>query len=69
MTWTEHESSLISATQYDAEAQRLRIKFKSGTTHSYDGVSPEEYEAMVSAPSVGRHFLTNIKGAYPSQRG
>lgn len=69
MTWTEHESSLIAATQYDPQTEKLRVKFKSGVTHVYDGVTPDEYERMVSAPSVGKHFLANIKGTYPSQRG
>ena len=35
---------------------------------SYDGVSPMEYTRLTAAPSIGKHFIQNIRGVKTSQR-
>lgn len=59
------ESSNISAIGYDPATQELQVEFKNGTTYSYSGVPQSQYDALLSAQSVGRYFMANIRAAYP----
>lgn len=54
-------SSNISEVGYDPETKTLRVKFKKGGMWDYFDVSAEEHEAFISAPSIGKHFLSNIR--------
>jgi hypothetical protein len=41
----------------------MRVKFKNGGTYEYQGVTPEQFVAMKSAESVGKHLNSmGIKG-------
>lgn len=62
-------SSMIDDVAYDPDRRRLTVRFKKGAVHHYDDVPPEEFDAILSAPSAGQHFLLNVKGQYKSQRG
>lgn len=63
------ESSSIDAVGYDSATQRLTVRFLgSGNTYVYFGVEAEAFEALLAAPSKGRHLNLHIKGAYPYQR-
>lgn len=42
----------------------LTIRFKSGGTYDYAGVTPEQYHAFVNAESVGSHFHNHIRGKF-----
>jgi hypothetical protein len=61
------KSSLLSGVHYDAEKQILSVEFlrkqneERRSIYSYSGVSPEKYEALMKADSVGSHFLKFIK--------
>lgn len=46
----------------------LTIDFKSGGTYVYAGVPRKEYEALIAAESVGKHFHQHIKGKFPVLR-
>ena len=46
---------------YDAEKSELRIEFNSGAIFDYFDVTPGEYDSLVNAESIGRHFSQNIK--------
>lgn len=61
-------SSNISEVGYDPDTQTLRVKFKSGGEYDYSGVSAEEHEALLSAPSIGKHFLSSIKPSKPCSK-
>jgi len=50
------------------EENTLVVKFKNGTVYTYDGVSAAEMENLVSASSIGKHFICNIKGQYAYKR-
>jgi hypothetical protein len=55
------ESSNVAAVGYDPQTKEMAVRFKSGSTYVYSGVSPEEHEALLSADSVGRHFNAQFR--------
>lgn len=57
-------SSSIASVGYDAASQRLHVEFTSGKTYEYSGVTPEEHEQLVGAPSVGQHFSKHLRPNY-----
>jgi hypothetical protein len=66
MELTPCESSQISATGYDAVSKKMRIQFKDrngnpGSVYDYDNVEARVYDAMISAPSIGSFFSSEIK--------
>lgn len=60
-------SSNIHSIGHDPETQELHVKFKSGATHAYSGVSEAEHAALMGAESVGSHFHKNIRSR-PSRK-
>lgn len=63
---TKVESSQIAEIGYDAENNRLSIRFKSwstkpGSLYTYENVTQEQYDAFAAAPSKGRWFGENLK--------
>ena len=56
-------SSNVTSIGYDPETKTLEVAFKSGT-YRYENVSPEKYQALMAAPSKGKHIHTSIKGAH-----
>ena len=62
MQWTDVESSNLKRVGYDAGARRMLVVFNNGSRCAYPNVSQEEHDALVNAPSVGKHFYQNIRG-------
>ena len=66
----EVKSSLLAAVGYDAASKTLMLEFKSkkpgepGKVYKYADVSPETYKKFITAPSLGSHFLKEIKNAH-----
>lgn len=65
------KSSNIKAIGYDDGT--LRVEFKNGGRYDYDGVKPEEYDALVDADadkdgSVGRTFHGTIRAKYKGKK-
>ncbi|WP_214464552.1 KTSC domain-containing protein [Levilactobacillus brevis] len=54
-------SSDLSAVGYEPSTQQLEIVFHSGGVYLYSGVSPSEYQGLMSAGSKGRYFHAFIK--------
>lgn len=59
---------MIRSIGHDPETNTLEVEFKSGGTYQYQGVSADEHGSLITAPSVGKYFLQNIKGNYESSR-
>ena len=57
-------SSNVESVGYDAETQTLEAKFKHGGTYRYEGVPQHKYQALMAAPSIGKHLHQYIKGAH-----
>ena len=54
-------SSAISSVSYDENTHVLRIQFVRGAEYDYPEVPQAEFEKLISAPSVGKYFITTIK--------
>ena len=60
-------SSNIASVDYDG-SNELEIKFKTGSTYRYVGVSPEIFNTFMDAPSKGRYLAAVIKVGCPCER-
>ena len=61
-------SSHIRGVAYDQEKSTLHVEFTNGGQYTYHEIPPDEYQALIEAPSVGEYFANNIKGAYSYTR-
>lgn len=59
---TPVKSSSIAGIGYDPKSQTMAVKFKSGSTYRYPGVSAAAHQSLVSAKSIGKHFGANFRG-------
>ncbi len=57
-------SSLLTSVGYDKKKKILEVEFTSGTVYQYIDVPVEEYEALISADSLGQYFNWNIRKGY-----
>lgn len=57
-------SSMIRSVGYDEASRTLEIEFNSGDVYQYFEVPGDVYRQMMSASSLGRFFLSEIRGAY-----
>lgn len=58
------ESSQIAAVGFDEESFTLDVEFKRGGLYRYFDVSPEVFDDLLKAGSVGSFFGKEIKGKY-----
>lgn len=72
LSHTVENSSTIDRVQWlpsDEAASRdkphLVIDFKSGGTYVFEGVPRKDYESLIAAESVGKHFHQHIRGKFP----
>lgn len=59
--FTMVQSSSIEAVKHDTD--ELVVIFKSGEMYKYKDVTAEEFEALIKADSVGKHFHKHIRSA------
>ena len=59
------ESTTLVAVGYDKTHETLQLEFRSRAVYRYFGVPCSVYEALVAAPSKGRHFNEAIRGRFP----
>lgn len=64
MNRTPVTSSNIASIGYDANTMTLEVEFTNGSVYQYFDVPETEYQALVSASSVGTHLNQNIKARY-----
>ena len=64
----EVKSSTIAAVGYDRESKELTIRFIHGGEYLYCGVSEAEHKALMDAPSIGKHFHSNIRPKYNGKK-
>lgn len=62
------ESSNIHSIGYDSQNNILHVKYKSGGTYTYHGVTHEEVADLAQAPSVGKHMEQHIKPKYAGKK-
>ena len=57
------DSTQIHSIGHDPDSNTLAVRFSHGNTlYHYAGVSPEKFEALRNADSVGSHLGKHIKG-------
>ena len=61
-------SSNVAAVGYEADTETLYVQFKNGAQYAYASVPADEYEALLTAPSVGSYLNDNIKNVYSYRR-
>lgn len=61
------DSDALSYVRYDAKARTLFAAFRGRRRRAYvyEGVAPEEYEALMAAPSRGAWFNAHIRDHHP----
>jgi hypothetical protein len=63
------ESSMIASIGYDSDIATLEVEFKNGgAIWQYFDVQENIYYELISASSVGKYFINNIKGQYLENR-
>jgi KTSC domain len=61
---SEVTSSNVHSVGYDEPSQTLEVRFHNGGVYQFQGVTPDEHDELMSAPSIGAHLHTRIKGKY-----
>lgn len=56
-------SSMIDEIGYDQDTSSLHVNFGKGA-YVYENVPWEVYNDLVTAPSAGGYFISNIRGKY-----
>jgi len=57
-------SSIITATGYNAATKTAFVEFTNGALYTYSNVPPAEYDNLRLAPSVGSYFTKHFKHGY-----
>ena len=59
------ESSVVRAVGYDPAERTLEVEFHTDRVYRYFVVPQRVYDALLTAPSVGRYFNENVRDRYP----
>lgn len=62
--WVNVVSTDISCVKYDETSGIMSIRFIKGGEYEYYDVYLDDYEKLISAPSVGQYFNAYIKNKY-----
>ncbi len=65
---TPVKSSSLEAIAHDPATGVLSVKFKSGETYHYAGVSAADHSMLMAAESVGSHFQKNIRSKFEGKK-
>lgn len=66
--FTPLSSGHLDGARYNAMDRVMHVRFQNGYTYAAHGVSPEDYEAFMSAPSQGQHYHSVIKQNFHVER-
>lgn len=61
MTRTPVTSTSIASIGHDALTHTLEVEFKNGGVYTYAGVTPQHFDDLMKAPSLGKHFQQHIR--------
>jgi hypothetical protein len=61
-------SSMLASAGYDAKTKTLELEFNGGAVWQYYEFPKSCYHEFISAESLGRYFLHNIKDQYSEFR-
>lgn len=66
--FTPIDSGHIAGAKHDAFNRETTIKFQNGSEYRVHGMSPQEYQKFLDAPSQGEHFHREIKENFSVER-
>jgi hypothetical protein len=55
------QSSHVHSIGYDEDKQELHVRYATGKTYAYEGVSQDEHDDLMGASSIGSHLHNEIK--------
>ena len=59
------QSTALQSIGYDAKARILELEFRdNGGVWQYFEVKPSTYKKFITSESLGRYFVTKVKGKY-----
>jgi hypothetical protein len=61
-------SSLLTHIDYNKEDKKLNVVFKNGGKYTYLDVPEDKYKELEKAESIGKYFLSNIRGQFESEK-
>ena len=64
------KSTNIAAIGYDPDDRILEVEFttkRGNPVYAYRGVTEEEHEDLIFAPSIGKYFAEHIKPKYTGE--
>lgn len=61
-------SEALRSVGYDPMTQTLEVEFSSGHVYRYPGVTQDEYQALMAAPSLGKHFHKQIRANHTGEK-
>ena len=61
-------STSIASVGHDPESQTLEVVFKNGSHYAFTGVSADDVDALLKAPSIGSHFSKTIRGKFEHKK-
>ena len=57
-------SSSLRSVGYDPRRRVLEVEFATGRRYQYLDVPPDVHDALMAAPSLGRHFNEHVRDRY-----
>ena len=61
-------SSHIDGAKYSQLERKMTVRYQNGYVYDVHGISPEDHQAFVDAPSQGEHWHAHIKDQYHVER-
>lgn len=61
-------SSQLSYVGYDYTKQDLYVTFSKGDTYIYSNVPQNVYDELLASSSIGKYYLSYIRGHYTSTK-
>lgn len=66
--FTPISSDHMAGAKYDHTERRMTIRYKNGYVYHVHGMSPEQYQEFLNAPSQGEHYHRFIKDQFHIER-
>lgn len=58
------QSSTIKTVGFSSEKSKTFVEFKNGGLYQYDKTSKDDFDKLVKAESIGKHFASNFKNKF-----
>lgn len=62
------DSGHLDGVKYDSMERKMTVRFKNGYQYHVHGVSPEDHQAFLDAPSPGEHYHSVLKHNFDIER-